>query len=259
MQQGGDILSFTWQSFAFTVLNFLILVGLLWWLLHKPLLRLLDRRKEEVEEMRIGAGQKAREAEEEKEEYERRREELEEEREEILQQAREEIESRREEILEQAREDGKREVEGLKEDWERRRRQELESLQGDVIDLVVDLGRRMLDRITGEDLDERLRKMLYEQLEETGEGDGGPPGGEVDVISARELDEEAREKIRDRIERVVGGETGIDFDVDEGLIAGVRVEFSSLRVDASLEGMMEVLGERISEAAPVVQGEEGQE
>jgi len=263
MQQGGDILSFTWQSFAFTILNFLILVGLLWWFLHKPLLRILDRRKEEVEEMRADAEKKSKEAEQERQEYEKRKRELEEQREEILKEAREKAEEEHQEVLEEAREQGRQEVEELEEDWERRRREKLEALQAEVLDLVVDLGRRMMGQLTGEDVEDRLHSLLAERLEglsleQSGVGGEAEDSGErkVEVTSARRLEEQERGEIREMIEEKTGGEVAIAFGVEEDLIAGIRVAFSSRVVDATLGGLMEGLRERLAEVAPSVRGTE---
>jgi hypothetical protein len=61
----------------------------------------------------------------------------------------------------------------------------------------------------------------------------------VRVISARELPEERRDSIRSKIADLGGHEDEVEFVVDQDLVAGARVEFSSIAVDASLQDALQ--------------------
>ncbi|MFO7955967.1 MAG: F0F1 ATP synthase subunit B [Candidatus Brocadiia bacterium] len=252
-----DILKFTWKAFAFAVGNFLALVGLLYIFLHKPLLRILDKRKREIEQAHREAEEEAEKARRKQEEYEREMANIEEERDRLLTEARNKAQETREEILEEARQEAQREVQNMKRDWERRRRDALEELQDNIVDTALSLARRVLEKLVDEDVERRLNRQLFEELEHLArqeeavsppeiEGSRGP----VRVVSARELDKDTRAGLEERIEALANGEVEVEYDVDGDLVAGSRVEFSARAIDGSLADVLTATRERFEELAP---------
>ncbi len=242
-----DVFSFTWTRFFYTVVNFLILVGVLYKLLHKPLMGVLARRQKAVEDAHREADDKAREADAARKEYEERIAGIEEERDRMLAEARERSEKARQDLVEKARAEAEREVANLKRDWERQRRDALKALESDIVGAGLDLAGRVLGRLADGDVEARLHEQLLAQLAEL---QVSVTAGPVRVVSARALSDDARAAIRERTVALCGGSVDVSFDVDESLIAGTRVEFSSQAVDATLADAVAAVRERFGELAP---------
>ncbi|RJQ46582.1 MAG: ATP synthase F1 subunit delta [Gaiellales bacterium] len=71
---------------------------------------------------------------------------------------------------------------------------------------------------------------------------------EVEVTSAFELPEEARAKIRKRIEGATSKKVEITETIDEGIIGGLVLRFGDIIVDGSLKSRLEQLRSRLVQA-----------
>ena len=258
------MLEFTWKAFAFAVVNFLILAAILHRLLHKPLLNLLAKRRQTVEDAHRAAEQKAEEAHKTQQEYERRLAGTEEERDKLLAEARKSAEVARHELIEKARAEAEREIANMKRDWERQRRDALRTLRDDIVDVALDLSRRTLAQLVDEDVEARLRADLRARLKELANTADRrtlqslfPAAGTVRIVSAADLGEEERHAIGDLVRALTEQQAELSFETDEQLIAGVRVEFSSQAIDSTLADVLDAVRERIDALAPEPEEEEG--
>ena len=257
------MLEFTWPSFIFAIVNFLILVALLYRFLHRPLLQVLEKRRHDIEEARKEAEHATEEARAAQKEYERKLASVHEERDTLLSEARREAQNARERILEKAREEADREVANRRRDWERQRHESLQSLQQDLVGISLDLARRILEKLTDADLEARLLAMLERELADLASRTNKEERRDLlagqapaRVVSAKRLDKKQRLNIQKRIQALSDGPVEVEFDTDGDLIAGVRVEFSSLAVDATLADVLAATQERFSETAPEQSKEE---
>lgn len=71
---------------------------------------------------------------------------------------------------------------------------------------------------------------------------------EVEVTSAFELPEEARAKIRKRIEEATGKRVEISENVDASIVGGLVLRFGDIIVDGSLKSRLEQLRARLVQA-----------
>ena len=242
-----NIFEFTWPRFFYAVVNFLILVVVLYRLLHKPLLRVLAERQKKIEDSFCEAEEKSREADAARQEYEERIAGIEEERDRMLAEARERAEKARHDLVAKARAEAEREVGNLKRDWERQRRDALKVLENDIVAAGLDLAGRVLAQLADADVEAKLHEQLLAQLAELQvSGTAGP----VRVVSAVALDEAARASLRERVSALATDAVEVSFDVDAALIAGSRVEFSSQAVDATLADAVAAVRERFGELSP---------
>jgi len=257
------MLEFTPTSFLFAIVNFILLAALLYKFLHKPLLEVLEKRRKGLEDAQREAQEKNAEATEIKGTYERRLAGIEEERDKLLAAARRDAEAAREGLLKDAREEARREAENLKRDWDRQARDALDSLRDDVVTVSLDLAGKVLGQLADADLENRLRESLYTKLNGlVSEGDahsredlfsGDAP---VRVVSAKPLEELEQRRMTERIRMLAPGSVEVSFETDEALVAGVRVEFVSLAVDASLSDVVAAARERLAAPGPAAAEEE---
>jgi len=251
------MLEFSWKAFAFAVVNFLVLVAILYKLLHKPLLDILAKRQQKIEDAQRAAVEEAEKARSVQADYERKLAGIEEERDKMLAEARQRAETAREELMARARAEAEREVANLRRDWLRQERDALDAMQDGIVDVALDLARRVLAQLADTDIETRLQQQLHQELEDLAANADKAElrnlfaaEGPVRVVTASPLGYEGQREIARRIEALSEENVDISFEADPALIAGARVEFSSQAIDASMADVLTAVREGFDRLAP---------
>ena len=148
------------------IVNFVLLLIILRMFLYKPIVGMLDRRREKIKTDLQEAEQARSQAETAKQEYEKQLEEAREERRSILAQATEQAEKMREEILAKARAEAQELVTKTQDEMEYERRQALLGAQDQIADLAI----AAAGKVVGESLDEKAhRRLIQDFIAEVGE------------------------------------------------------------------------------------------
>jgi F-type H+-transporting ATPase subunit b len=148
------------------IINFVLLLIILRIFLYRPIVRMLDRRREKIATDLQEAEEARGQAEAAKQEYERQLEDAREERRSILAQATEQAEKMREEILARARAEAQEIVTKTQDEMEVQRRQALIGAQDQIVDLALAAAGRVID----ESLDEEAhRRLIQEFIAEVGD------------------------------------------------------------------------------------------
>jgi F-type H+-transporting ATPase subunit b len=140
------------------IVNFVLLLIILRMFLYKPIVGMLDRRREKIKTDLQEAEQARSQAETAKQEYEKQLEEAREERRSILAQATEQAEKMREEILTKARAEAQELVTKTQDAMEYQRRQALLGAQDQMVDLAI----AAAAKVVGESLDEQAHRRLIQ-------------------------------------------------------------------------------------------------
>lgn len=140
------------------IVNFVLLLIILRMFLYKPILGMLDRRREKIKTDLQDAEQARSQAETAKQEYEKQLEEAREERRSILAQATEQAEKMREEILAKARAEAQELVTKTQDEIQYERRQALLGAQDQIADLAI----AAAAKVVGESLDEQAHRRLIQ-------------------------------------------------------------------------------------------------
>jgi F-type H+-transporting ATPase subunit b len=244
---------FSWLSFGFAVINFLVLAGLLWKFLHKPLLNTLEKRRSDIEATKQAAQEETEKARQAKDEYEKKLVGADQERDKLIAETRQSAENAKKTLLEKASASAERNVANLQRAYEGEQREALATMQEKVVETALGMAGAILRKVTDSDVDSRLRDSLSSKLDElaaSGEtsdlhssGDGAPP---VRVVSARELPRDESETLRKRIGEIVGKDVEVEFLTDSELVAGTTIEFSSMAIDSSLADTLDVVREQLA-------------
>ena len=158
---GLDLWQLIWQLVAFGILVFL-----LGKFLYKPILTMLDERRERIAQSMQDA-QKAKEyAENIQQELEQQKAETKREGQAVLTQATEMGEKLRQEILDQAREDARKMLEKAREEIEADRARSMSELQQQVADLALTVSQSVLKEAIDE---ETHRRLIGDFLTKTGD------------------------------------------------------------------------------------------
>ncbi len=70
----------------------------------------------------------------------------------------------------------------------------------------------------------------------------------AEVVAARELSDEQRQKLTDALKEAAGGDVKIELSVDKNLIGGLRVQLGSKMIDTSIRSKLAALKNTMKEA-----------
>ncbi|MGF1498043.1 MAG: hypothetical protein ACFB8W_14650 [Elainellaceae cyanobacterium] len=160
-----------WFTVVAQIINFLVLVYLLWRFLYKPITRVMDERQHRMAARWQEARDKQKQAEQEAAKYRHQQQELEERRSRLMEQAKDQADAKRRELIQQARQ----EVDELREQWraslQRRQAGFLANLRQQVADRTTDLTRRILQDVVNASLEQQAIRVFKERLQQLDDGD----------------------------------------------------------------------------------------
>ena len=225
------------------IVNFVAFVVILYYLLVKPVRKVMKERRDEMEAERRDAEKKLEEAEKLRGEAEAAAKELEDTRESILKEAREQAGARRKELLEQS--------EALARD------RLLDEITAELRDTIVtvagsvlgDASETLADRALG-----RIEKLLEDMPDEEVEGarkaldklDNRVPVRFVGTLTDDQLDR-LRKALREKL-----GIKGIELEVteDPSLLAGLQVTLGHVQLEAHWRGVIDEAMKKRQEGTP---------
>ena len=219
-----------WVTLVAQVVNFVILLVLLHRLLYRPIMRVISRREEEIEQRMEEAEEAKQEARERGQELREKRRELEERRAELLEEARQEVEERKEDLLEKARD----EVQEARRRW----RRALERDQEEFLDGLQDRAAEELRRILDEALDDLASTNLLEHMvplfvehlaeledEERSRLRRGASGDDASVVLhiSHELGSDQRDRLEEAVRQLLGDGREPELELDQDAQGGQAV------------------------------------
>jgi len=247
--------SIDWFTVIAQIINFLILVALLWKFLYKPIVKAMDDREAAIAARVEAAEQQRRDAEAEAETYHGKTAELDAQRTELIAQARADADTRRQELLADAR----RHVEATASQWLGALNQQQDAFLADLRrrtgEQVCAAGRRLLTDLAGQDLEERMLVSFVDRLEQLADEDvqrlrhaGEEAGRTVDVRSAFEVPPRQRAAIEKTVARQLGGRPELRFDLSPELICGVEMRVGHWKLDWNVDAYLSALQSDIAAA-----------
>lgn len=217
-------------TFGLQLINFIILVWLLQRFLYRPVLRLLDQRRQATEQQVAAAAEARAKAEQALADLNAERAGIESERQAVLEKASAQAEKAATERRQRAEADAQQLLaEGRKTLEEERRQAELHTREA-ALDLGGDIARRLLA-----ELPEGLRADAWlGSIEKHLQGLEPPrrealarslDGGSLRVVTANELPTATRQQWQSRLLAALGVQCPVTFETDPALIAGCELHF----------------------------------
>jgi F-type H+-transporting ATPase subunit b len=251
-----------WFTVAAQLVNFFILVWLLKRFLYKPILDAIDARERRIASSLADAATNQKRAEEEREAFQAKNEELDQRRDQLLGKAREEAEAEAGRLLDEARQAAfalrakrqdalAREQVRLNDEITRRTREE-----------VFAIARKTLMDLAGTSLEERISEAFTQRLRgldaQAREGLAKAlkaPSQPVLVRSAFDLPAEQRASIRQALRETVSADIPVRFEAGPDVIGGIELSANGWKVGwsiaAYLGSLEKAVGDRLNqEAAP---------
>lgn len=233
------------------VVNFLILFAGLYFLLWKPILKMLDQRKERIQQGLEDAERAREERERAEAEFNKRLEEAAQERKGIIAQAADEAQEKRKAIVAEAEQEAEKVLTEAREEAQSERKRILEDLRGQVALLAIAAANRLI----GEALDEERQRRLVDEFFT------GISAGRVQIIdeaelaigdtkarvtSALPLTEEEKATLASSLADRLGTEPQLEFDVDPAILGGLVLKVGDRVIDGSVVGKLETLRQRLA-------------
>jgi F-type H+-transporting ATPase subunit b len=237
------------------IVNFLIFVVILYYLLYRPVGKIMKDRRDKMEEDLRNAEKERAEAQAARADAEKMLKELEEKRDRILDEAHEKAEATRVELLGAAEEQARDRLDRFRRIMEQEREDLLSKVTDDLRDTIV----RVAGSVVG-DLSDTLTERGIDKIGELLNGMSADEiagaaksladvGGKVRVRSAARLGEKAVAKLKQGLAKKLGS-SKIEFTLEEdpGLIAGLEVIVGHVDLIAHWRG---VIDEALSKQAVV--------
>ena len=233
----------SWTSFLLEIINFLVLVWILTHFLYQPVLKLVEQRRLAVNRIREEAEQLTTEATSLQRQYEARLQHWEQEKGQARVQMRRDLEQEHQRLRLVQQRALQEEREKFQVLLQRETRDNRRVVEQEALDLGRHICSLLLTRLSGPELENRLIRMLLEDLKQTAperleEMRTACKQGElsVDVVSAYPLDQAASGSLQQELSAAL--ELGPDcrwcFRQEKALIAGVRIALGSWMLRANL-------------------------
>ena len=222
---------FDWQTLTLQTANFAILVWLLHRFLYRPVLRMVDARRAEIERQYADARAAEVQAEGRLAAIDAERSGIAAEREAALRQAAAEAEKAGAERRAQGEREAASLLDNARKTLTAERAQALAEARRSALDLGTAMAVRLLAQVPGElraaAWSDRIEQYLARlpEPERVGLATQLANGAHLQVVTAAPLSAEAAESWRKKLRRTLGGKFAVEFTVDPALVAGADLHF----------------------------------
>ncbi len=231
----------SWSTFLLEVINFLVLVWILKRFLYKPVLEVIARRRDRIEQTLQEARAEREAGDALQAQYEKRLADWEQEKETARIALQRHVESERRQRLEALADELKEERKKAQVLAERELRETERRLQSQALALGANFATRLLRRLAGPELEAKLIEVALQdlavlpaaqrqRLQRAWQGAGAP----VEVSSVYPLDEARQGALEGVLASVMGGDVSCRYREDPELIGGMLLRVGSWVLHANL-------------------------
>ncbi len=232
-----------WFTVGAQALNFLILVWLLRHFLYRPVLAAIEAREKKVTAKLVDAAAREAQAQSERDDFRRRNQAFDRDREILLRKATEEAGNERQRLVEAARQDSLLLRSRLTESLARERAELNRRLLTLTQEEVLALARDTLSDLAGVTLEDRMIEVFITHLRELRPK---PAAAELAVVrSAFEVSSTQRPGLEAVIRDRLGAAVDIQFEIAPGLVCGVELRVSGVKLAWSVADHLSTLSERL--------------
>lgn len=226
------------------IINFVLLFVLLRMVLYKPVLKMLDERRQRIAQSLEDAEKAAETRQKAEEEYQKQIEEMAQERERLRAEMAAEVAQEREHLLAQARTEAEAVLANARTQVDLERQRMLKDLRSQVVTLTI----AAANKVIGEALDEERQRRLVAEFF-SGIEDGRVVILEeieladvmaqlAKVTSALPLSAEEQATISEGLAKQLRGEPQVEFAVDPAILGGLVIRVGDRVVDGSIAGRL---------------------
>jgi F-type H+-transporting ATPase subunit b len=244
-------------TILFEIANFLILAFLLYRFLFRPFMARVQERAAEKARLQRDAEQDRQEAARLRQEAEQQLEGLSDRLEGMLQEARDEIEDERQEVLDDLRQEAQQLLRRAREEAREVQRQQMQQYQEEVLDASIGVARRLIAETAPPEVHHKLVQELLQEVWEMGSEQMdrveavrrslGDRTLTAQVSTAQPLTPELQRELVQAFSALADRTVTFDIDLDSDLAAGARVRMGDLLVEHSISHQLDQLRDQAAE------------
>ena len=243
-----------WFTFIAQIVNFLILVGLLRWLLYAPIVRAMTQREQKIADRLNSALETQTAAEKTMEDYQEKSRRLDDEHQQLMKEYRIQAHAEYEKLLKEAKGD----VESHRANWhsefQREQEEVLSDLRRQVGHMGLETARRTLKELADAELEQRLCTVFVSRIEQLSDQQRqeimrNMNNGESKIVirSAFELPTTQREILRNLIQNTFASTEEVRFEQSKELVCGIEVDVGGYSISWNINDFLSELGLKVSE------------
>ncbi len=238
------MLDIDWVTILWEVINFLIITVALYFLVFKPIVRRSEQQAERKEQLMQETVEDRENAARQLREIETRLNLLDQEIEQILDEAYEKNKQSQTELLDATREEARIILQDVLVEVQKEQLMEMRKHRDEVVETIFDIAGEMIRKVLPPTVHTSLVAGLDQKIWDLGKTDmrlvnsiretlsGITPSAQVAVASPLTVDEE--QQLIGTFSALADDDVDVDFEIDEKLIAGIRVTIGDLIIDHSL-------------------------
>jgi len=235
-------MEFNLSTFVFEIINFLILIWILQRLFYKPLLEVIERRKQFIDQSLNDAKNLKQQAEEQCNRYENRQKLWEEEKQAALTALHRQLEAERRAHLDRLNADLEQERQKANVLLSKQRRELQQQVEKQALLNGAKFAGMLLQQSAGPELEARLFTLLMDNLTTLPEACklcltmfGTKKSVPVKITSAYPLSVEMRQQLEQKLGALINSQINFQYHQDQLLIAGLRMDIGAWVLNVNLQ------------------------
>ena len=240
-----------WFTVVAQIINFLILVFLLWRFLYKPITKTMQERQRRITNRWEEAQVKQEEAAQAAELYRQKQQELDQQRATFINEAKAQAEEERKQLINQARQEVESMQTGWREAIHREQDEFLANLGKRVQEQTYAITRRTLEDLADANLEQQTIKVFLNRLQTLDETQRQEitqqSATEIIIYSSFNIPQNQRQEIIDVLQsqQIINGKN-IKFTTAHALICGIKLQISNYQISWTFDDYLQTLSEQFS-------------
>jgi F-type H+-transporting ATPase subunit b len=235
-------MEFNLFTFVLEIINFLILVWILQHLFYKPLLEVIAKRKQFIDQSLNDAKKLQQQAEQQRCLYENRQKQWEQEKQTAISALHQQLETERKTQLDNLYADLEQERQKAKVSLTKQQQEQHQQAEKQALTNGAKFAAMLLQQTASAELEARLFSVLFDNLTTLPEACklclsllGTKKSIPIKISSAYLLSEEMRQQLEQKLTSLINGQLNIQYNQDDTLIAGLRLDIGAWVLNANLQ------------------------
>ena len=251
------MLDIDFTTVIFQIINFLILVVILYFLLFKKIVRRAELRRLELDEMRKNTIQNLEESEKLKTELQKAILDIDQRIEDAFDKAKNDLEETRNKVMDELKEEADQVLKRNHESVRLSQQQSFEEYHSEIIQSALSISKEMLKKIIPAETHDALIKQISERVLELGRKDVA----QIETVrksltdrepilfiqTAKALNKDHQASLIRTFSALADRNVKLDIKLEEDLISGIRIRLGDYIIDNSLSSKLDEIGESASD------------
>ncbi|MEB3228092.1 MAG: F0F1 ATP synthase subunit B [Synechocystis sp.] len=245
-----------WFTVVAQIINFLILVALLRWFLYQPILQVMQKRQNRLEQQWQAVETARTEAQQTIDQYQHKQDHLAQQQQDLLAQARGEAEQERQRLFTETRQEIAAQRHTWQENWYQEKAAFLRTLRQQIIHQTLHIARQALTNLAHASLEQQIIQVFCDRLTRLDPEKHAAIGQALtqnddlplQIISHFEIPVDLRQQVIDTLQSQWDCALSPQFVTDRQLLCGIQLKLAGQEVCWNLDTYLQNLEQRLADA-----------